>query len=210
MTTHIFKEENPIDKLYYTNLETEEQKSEFCSDKLFNPNLQLIDDGEYREEIGQAYPEDRPSVYNRIVNLTDNLRQSYMENPVRQKTAHLIITHGVNVLSFTKYVTSLSPDGNHVKPKNFMNYTATAGALISGNSFRLTMDGSTHWLKDNSAQNDLIQRHRESPEAVFAVKAAKIFSLDCKFQESVGKIERGTSIQSMTPQQEIGLLGIFK
>ena len=97
MTTHIFKEENPIDKLYYTNLETEEQKSEFCSDKLFNPNLQLIDEGEYRDEIGQVYPEDRASVYNRIVNLTDNLRQSYMEKPVRQKTAHLIITHGINV-----------------------------------------------------------------------------------------------------------------
>ena len=80
-----------------------------------------------------------------------------------------------------------------------MNYTATAGALISGNTFRLSMDGSTYWLKDNAAQNDLIQRHKESPEATFAVKAAKVFSLQDKFQESVGKIERGTSIQSMTP-----------
>ena len=62
-----------------------------------------------------------------------------------------------------------------------MNYTATAGALISGNTFRLSMDGSTHWLKDNAAQNDLILRHKESPEAAFAVKAAKIFSLQDKF-----------------------------
>ena len=118
-----------------------------------------------------------------------------MENPVRQKTAHLIITHGVNVMSFTKHVPSLSQnDPNHVKPKNFMNYTATAGAVISGSTFRLTMDGSTHWLKNNAAEKDLILRHKESPEVAFAVKAAKIYSLHDKFEESVGKIERGTSV----------------
>lgn len=91
-----------------------------------------------------------------------------------------------------------------------MNYTATAGAVISGNTFRLTMDGSTHWLKNNAAQKDLIQRHKDNPEVAFAVKAAKVYSLHVKFEESVGKIERGTSIQSMTEQQEIGLLGIYK
>ena len=114
---------------------------------------------------------------------------------MRQKTAHLIITHGINVLSFTKHVPALTPnDPHHVKPKNFMNYTATAGAVISGSIFRLTMDGSTHWLKNNTAQKDLISRHSENSEVAFAVKAAKIFSLNLKFEESVGKIERGTSV----------------
>ena len=52
---------------------------------------------------------------------------------------------------------SLSPnDPNHVKPKNFMNYTATAGAVISKDTFRLTMDGSTDWLKNGAGQKDLI------------------------------------------------------
>ncbi len=89
-------------------------------------------------------------------------------------------------------------DPTHVKPKNFMNYTAIAGAEIRGDSFRLTLDGSTHWLKNNAAQKDLIRRHKDDPEYAYAVKAAEVYSLHEKFAESVEKIERNSGVQPMT------------
>jgi len=70
------------------------------------------------------------------------IRKKYQKD-VFKKTAHLVITHGINVQSFVAYCCNNCQMQEHVKPRKFINYCGIGAGTIFGKGLRMTHGGSS-------------------------------------------------------------------
>ena len=177
MSSRIFPDNCPVDDIQFLNCSSLEEEKRFCKDKLGYPELQ-IDHPENRDDstdqLRSSYPEDRDAVNGRFNSLVGDLRKKYTMDAPSVKTAHLIVSHGISVNCFTKFVAKSSPtDREHVKPKSFVNYCALGAAQIHGEKFRLVLGGAIPYLKNDAAQLHLNERLMGVPEKAFALQSVK-------------------------------------
>ena len=71
-----FPDGSPVDDLIFTKLESEEEEKAFVVNRLGYPNLNLIHDKTWKEELSQCYPESKPDNAERIANFAKEVQRA--------------------------------------------------------------------------------------------------------------------------------------
>ena len=90
--------ESPIDDLEINHATEEEISQKWLG------GIKLVHNQEFSEELNASFPESRQTSTRRINILAEDLIKSYA--PSKEKVAHFIFSHNMNVKSFADYIYS--------------------------------------------------------------------------------------------------------
>lgn len=110
----------------------------------------------------------------------DEMRNLYRSN-VPCKTAHIVVTHGINVQALIKYGEEKCQWLGHVSSKKYCNYTGIAGGTIYGKGMRMTHGGASSHLRNEAAEIHLESRVAGNENAAFALKAIENSRFNTRF-----------------------------
>ena len=176
----------PFEGMLFVNTKDVEQEREFCAEKLGYPDLKLVHDRSYEENLHDSFPEEHKQFNKRVLSYIEDVTKSYSSD-VECKTAHIVVTHSANILTFVHKRVYGKQRVVYVKPKKFINYCGVAAGTIYGANFRMTHDGSSNQLCNWAAENHLMARLEGNPSLRHAVLAVQNAQFDRKFKKFAEK-----------------------
>ena len=92
-----------------------------------------------------------------------------------------------------------------------MNYCAIGAGSILGKSFRVTLGGSTHQLKDYAAENHMKERLQGNENTSFALRAIENSYFDRKFKNACDSVNKDRDLlRKMTVETKLELFALFQ
>ena len=124
-----------------------------------------------------------------------------------------MVSHGKNVENFAKFISDnqrLGPNDREVRIDRFVNYCGIAKATIKNRSLRLRQGGQSYHLKNNAAQNYLLEspllnQYSYVKKSIDEANRLDMFDRKCKFMNQAVDLRK-----SLSQEQKFDLFALFK